>query len=345
MLTDGDEAAPEDGRELRAVCGAEEAGVRLDRFIALRFGEEKPEGPAEAGRRPGLSRNYAEQLIGQGDVTVNGQPALKKNKKLAAGDAVAVFVPEPVPADITPEDIPLDIVYEDDDVLVVNKPRGMVVHPAPGNESGTLVNAVMFHCGNSLSSINGVARPGIVHRIDKDTSGLLMIAKNDAAHESLAAQLEKHTVTREYWALCCDNLKEDTRTIDAPIGRDPRNRLRRAVNGSGAREAVTHIRVLERFGKCTLISARLETGRTHQIRVHLAYIRHPLVGDRLYGTRTQPVRLTGIPDLDLSEENVTGGQILHAKVLGFVHPGTGEYMEFDSELPPYFEAVLERCRG
>ena len=227
-----------------------------------------------------------------------------------------------------PQNIPLEILYEDEDVIVVNKPRGMVVHPSAGNWDGTLVNAIMYHCGDSLSSINGAIRPGIVHRIDKDTSGLLMIAKNNKAHESLAEQLRVHSVTREYRALVYDNIREDELTIDIPIGRDERNRLRRAVNGSNPKEAVTHVKVLERYGKYTLIAARLETGRTHQIRVHLSHIKHPLVGDITYGPKKQ------IYGLD--------GQLLHAKTLGFIHPSTGEYMEFDSPLPDYFKDILER---
>ena len=220
------------------------------------------------------------------------------------------------------------IVYEDDDLMVVNKPRGMVVHPAIGNYTGTLVNAIMYHAGDRLSSINGVVRPGIVHRIDKDTSGLLVIAKNNKAHESLSAQLKEHSINRRYIALVYDNIVNDNLTIDAPIGRDPRNRLRKKVNGEGERTAVTHVKVLERYGKYTLCEMKLETGRTHQIRVHMAYIKHPLVGDPLYGPAKQPAFL--------------GGQMLHAKILGFVHPTTGEYMEFEAELPEYFTDNMKR---
>ena len=241
-----------------------------------------------------------------------------------------VLVPEPVELDVAAENIPLDIVYEDDDVLVVNKPRGMVVHPAAGNYTGTLVNAVMYHCKGRLSSINGVIRPGIVHRIDKDTSGLLMIAKNYEAHKSLAAQLEKHTIKRSYQAIVYNNFTEDEGTVDAPIGRDPSNRLRQAVTYSNSKEAYTTYRVLERFGRFTLIEAVLKTGRTHQIRVHMAYIKHPLLGDTVYGPKKP---LYGAQ-----------GQMLHAKTLGFVHPSTGEYMEFDSELPEEFQTILEKLR-
>lgn len=242
-----------------------------------------------------------------------------------------IIIPAPKELDIEAENIPLDIVYEDEDVLVVNKPKGMVVHPAVGNYTGTLVNAVMYHCGERLSSINGVIRPGIVHRIDKDTSGLLMIAKNDMAHESLSAQLAEHSINRRYRALVYANIKEDEGTIDAPIGRDPRNRLRQAVTDTEhGKRAVTHYRVLERFGQYTLIEAKLETGRTHQIRVHMAYKKHPLVGDSVYGPKKGQIKAEG--------------QMLHAKVLGFVHPRTGEYMEFDSELPEYFEDILKGLR-
>lgn len=307
----------------------EDQGTRLDRYIAS--------SPLD------ISRNYVATLIESGAVRVNGDPFTAKKYQVCAGDEIEVDIPDPENVDIIPEDIPIDIVYEDDDVIVVDKARGMVVHPAPGNYTGTLVNAIMFHCGNTLSSINGEKRPGIVHRIDKDTSGLIMIAKNDAAHESLASQLADHSVNREYTALCLDNIKEDNLTIDAPIGRDPRNRLRRAVNVPGAREAVTHISVMERYGGCTLVSARLETGRTHQIRVHMAYIKHPLVGDKLYGPKSRPASLRGIK-LPHTDENGTGGQMLHAGTLGFVHPSSGEYMEFTSPLPEYFTEVLDKIK-
>ncbi len=296
--------------------------MRLDAFIGYNTDE--------------LSRSYAVRLIGNGSVTVNGRTVSSKKYKLNDGDEVCIVLPEPETLDVAAEDIPLDIVYEDDDVLIVNKPRGMVVHPGPGNWSGTLVNAVMHHCGDSLSSINGVIRPGIVHRIDKDTSGLLMIAKNDKAHESLAEQLRVHSVTREYTALVYDNIREDEMTIDEPIGRDERNRLRHAVNGAAPRNAVTHIRVLERFGKYTLVRARLETGRTHQIRVHMAYMHHPLVGDELYGPRRQSQAVAGIK---------LSGQLLHAGTLGFIHPATGEYKEFHSDLPEIFSDILDKLRS
>ena len=242
-----------------------------------------------------------------------------------------IYIPEPETLEITAEAIPLTIVYEDNDLLVVDKPAGMVVHPAPGNSSGTLVNALMYHCGDNLSSINGIIRPGIVHRIDKDTSGLLMVAKNDRAHSSLSSQLAEHSITRRYRAIVYNNIREDEGTVDKPIGRDPGNRLRNAVTDIGSKHAVTHYKVLERFGQFTYIEAVLETGRTHQIRVHMSYIRHPLLGDELYG----PVK------------NRQGAkrQMLHAGILGFVHPSTGEYMEFQSPLPEDFEKVLNKLRG
>ena len=306
---------------LTLTAGPEDKGSRLDAFIGYNADE--------------LSRSYAVKLIDQGLVSVNGSPAASKKQAVFDGDEIVIELPEPEALDVKAEDIPLEIVYEDDDVAVINKPRGMVVHPGPGNYSGTLVNAIMHHMGDSLSYINGVIRPGIVHRIDKDTSGLLMIAKNDKAHESLAAQLAEHSVTREYTALCYDNIKEEEITIDEPIGRDPKNRLRNAVRGASAKDAITHIKVTERFGKYTLVKAILETGRTHQIRVHMAYIHHPLVGDELYGFRKQSDKVEGVK---------VSGQLLHAGTLGFVHPSTGEYMEFHSDLPEIFETVLEKLR-
>lgn len=306
---------------LTVTASSEDAGTRLDAFIGYNTDE--------------LSRSYAVKLIERGLVSINGKTAASKKQSISEGDTVVIDLPEPEPLAVKAEDIPIEIVYEDDDVAVINKPRGMVVHPGPGNQSGTLVNAIMYHMGSSLSSINGVIRPGIVHRIDKDTSGLLMIAKNDAAHESLAAQLKDHSVTREYTALVYDNIREDRLTIDEPIGRDERNRMRNAVNGSGARNAVTHIEVLERFGKYTLVKAVLETGRTHQIRVHMAYMHHPLAGDELYGPRRSSSKIEGVP---------VSGQLLHAGTLGFIHPSDGKYMEFHSELPEVFTQVLEKLR-
>ena len=283
-----------------------------------------------------ISRSYVQKLIEGGSVTVNGDFCNEKKLKVKDGDSISIEIPEPEKLEVLPEDIPLDIVYEDSDVIVIDKPAGMVVHPANGNHTGTLVNALMYHCGDDLSSINGVIRPGIVHRIDKDTSGLIMAAKNDRAHMSLSEQLSEHSITRRYIALVYNNFKEDEGTVDAPIGRDPYNRLRNKVIPEGAkgsdsaRHAVTHYKVLERFGRYTLIEARLETGRTHQIRVHMTHIGHPLVGDELYG-----------PD-----KNKLGAkrQMLHAKVLGFVHPVSGEYIEFESPLPEDFEKVLAKAR-
>lgn len=286
-----------------------------------------------------ISRSRAQQLIEQGFVTCDGEVIESKKLKPGKGTLIEVTVPDPEPLDVEPEDIPLDIVYEDDDLIVVNKPKGMVVHPAPGNPDGTLVNALLYHCAGSLSSINGVKRPGIVHRIDKDTSGLIMAAKNDAAHTELSRQLFEHSVTRRYMALVRDNIKDDEGTVDIPIGRDKKDRKKRAVNGSNPKNAVTHYRVLERFGSCTLIECRLETGRTHQIRVHMAYIRHPLLGDQVYGRGAESIR---VGDKAVSVGN---GQLLHAGVLGFVHPATGEYMEFRADPPEEYMAILEKLRG
>ena len=291
-------------------------GTRLDLVLSLLIEE--------------ASRSHLQKLIEQGEVSVNGTVNDLKKYKVKTGDVVTVAVPEPVLLDVVPEDIPIQIVYEDEDVLVVNKPKGMVVHPAAGNYTGTLVNAILYHC-NSLSSINGVIRPGIVHRIDKDTSGLLMVAKNDAAHRSLAGQLAEHSITRAYRAVVYHNFQEDEGTVDAPIGRDPKNRLRMAVNRMNGKEAVTHFKVLERFGSLTHVEARLETGRTHQIRVHMAYINHPLLGDAVYGPKKQILGVTS--------------QMLHAKLLGFCHPRSGKYMEFNSALPDEFKNVLIKLGG
>ena len=290
-----------------------EAGKRLDSVLSTLL--------------PDISRSFIQKLFDEEAVFINGQLCSSKKHKAKEGDCVEIEIPQPKELVVEAEDIPIDIVYEDDDLLVVNKKRGMVVHPAPGNYTGTLVNALMFHCGDRLSSINGVIRPGIVHRIDKDTSGLLVIAKNDRAHESLSSQLAEHSITRKYQALVYNNFSNDEGTVDKPIGRDPKNRFKRAVTPLNSKKAVTHYRVLERFGRYTLIEAQLETGRTHQIRVHMSYIKHPLVGDPLYGPQNPKIK--------------ADGQLLHAKVLGFVHPASGEYMEFDSELPEYFTNVLK----
>ena len=276
-----------------------------------------------------VSRSRAAALIESGNVLVN-EKAASKNQKLKSGDMVRIEIPEVKDCEIEPEDIPLDIVYEDNDLLVVNKPKGMVVHPAAGNYSKTLVNAILFHCKGSLSGINGVLRPGIVHRIDKNTSGLLIVAKNDYAHNKLALQIKEHSFTREYEAVVYGNIKEDSLTVNAPIGRHPVKRKQMAVTLKNSKNAVTHCTVLERFENFTHIRLKLETGRTHQIRVHMAYIGHPVAGDDVYGPKKVIKSL--------------GGQCLHAKKIGFIHPVTGEYLEFESELPDYFKNFLEECR-
>lgn len=289
-------------------------GVRLDAFIS---GELD------------ISRSLAAELIDSGKVTVNSKLA-KKSNKVMTGNEVAVELPELSEPEALPEDIPLDIVYEDDDLLVVNKPKGMVVHPAPGNPNGTLVNALLYHCKGSLSGINGVMRPGIVHRIDKDTSGLLIVAKNDAAHRSLAEQIKEHSFTREYRAVVYGNLKQDSGTVNAPIGRDPKNRQRMAIVYVNSKPAVTHYEVLQRFDGFTYIKCRLETGRTHQIRVHMASLGHPIAGDPVYGPKKVITKLQG--------------QCLHAGLIGFIHPKTQEYLEFTSEVPEYFSSYLNSLK-
>ena len=273
-----------------------------------------------------LSRSYIQKMVKEGQVTVNGQP-VKGSCRLKADDLVSFYLPETVEPDIEAENIPLDILYEDDDVVIVNKPKGMVVHPAAGHYSGTLVNALMYHCGDRLSGINGVMRPGIVHRIDRDTTGSVIVCKNDVSHRAIAEQLKEHSVNRKYRAICMGVLKVDDGVIDAPIGRHPTNRKRMAVNVSNGKAAVTHYHVLQRFEKYTYIECALETGRTHQIRVHMASIGHPLLGDEVYGSGKSPFDLTG--------------QTLHAMTLGFVHPSTGEYMEVAAPLPEYFEKLLK----
>ena len=273
-----------------------------------------------------LSRSYIQKMIREGNVAVNGRP-VRQNFRVSADDEVSFFLPEAVEPQILPEDIPLDILYEDDDLLVVNKPKGMVVHPAAGHYSHTLVNAVLFHCRGQLSGINGVLRPGIVHRIDKDTTGSVLICKNDAAHRSIARQLKEHSIVRRYRAIVCGSLKEEEGTVGAPIGRDPSDRKKMAINRKNGKEAVTHYRVLQRFSGYTCIECRLETGRTHQIRVHMASLGHPLLGDAVYGPKKSPF-------------SFLEGQTLHAMILGFVHPVTGEYVETCAPLPEYFEHLL-----
>ena len=276
----------------------------------------------------GLTRSAAAKRCDEGGVTVNGAPC-KKRDPLKAGDVVALTEPDPVPAEAQAQPIPLTVVYEDSDLLVVDKPKGMVVHPAPGNPDGTLVNALLAHCGDSLSGINGVMRPGIVHRIDKDTSGLLIVAKNDRAHRFLARQIAEHSFTREYEAVVYGNLKEDEGTVDAPIGRHPVKRKQMAVNGAASREAVTHWRVIARYEGFTHVALRLETGRTHQIRVHMASLGHPVAGDPVYGPKKVITSLKG--------------QCLHARRIGFIHPD-GRQLEFTSDLPAYFTSFLKTLK-
>lgn len=291
------------------------SGIRIDRYLS----EQKAE----------LSRSYLQKLLKEQGITVNGRE-VKANYKVQAGDEILISLPDLSEPDILPEDIPLDILYEDQDVMVVNKPKGMVVHPSAGHTSGTLVNAILFHCKGNLSGINGVMRPGIVHRIDKDTTGALLICKNDAAHHDLAEQLKEHSIKRRYRAVVWGNLKDDEGTVEGPIGRHPVDRKKMAVNYKNGKDAVTHYTVLERFGNATYVECRLETGRTHQIRVHMTSIGHPLLGDEVYGSGKNPWHLQG--------------QALHAMVLGFVHPRTEEYMEFTAPLPAYFTDLLEKLR-
>ncbi len=295
--------------------GNGEQNLRIDKYLAQKL--------------PDQSRSYIQKLIKDEQVTVHNQK-IKSNYKVQSGDQLRVELPKLQEPDILPEDIPLDILYEDEDVLVINKPKGMVVHPSAGHYSQTVVNAVLFHCKGQLSGINGVLRPGIVHRIDMDTTGAIVICKNDKAHQILAEQLKEHSITRKYRALVCGNMKEDTGTIVGAIGRHPINRKKMAINEKNGKPAVTHYKVLERFGNYTYIECQLETGRTHQIRVHMASKGHPLLGDTLYGPTKCPFKLQG--------------QCLHAMVLGFMHPSTGEYMEFEAPLPNYFIHLLQNLR-
>lgn len=294
-----------------------DAGQRIDKLLSVHLND--------------FSRSYIQKLLSNQAVLIHGQP-IKSNYKVKAGDHIQVEIPEPEVLDVQPENIPLDIVYEDSDILIINKPKGMVVHPAAGHYSGTLVNAILYHCQDELSTINGVLRPGIVHRIDMDTTGLLVVCKNNAAHQSLAEQLKVHSITRKYTAIVYDNIPEDNGTIHKTIGRHPVDRKKQAVNVRNGRDAITHYRVLERFGgKYTMVECQLETGRTHQIRVHMASIHHPLLGDTVYGSAKDPFHLQG--------------QALHAGVLGFIHPSTGEYVEFHSELPEYFQKLIKTLRN
>ncbi|SHH44680.1 23S rRNA pseudouridine1911/1915/1917 synthase [Clostridium collagenovorans DSM 3089] len=289
----------------------ENSGTRIDSFLSDKV-EDK-------------SRSYFQGLIEEGNVLVNDN-VKKSNYKLKENDKIEVMFPEATELEVIAQDIPLDIIYEDSDVIVINKPQDMVVHPAPGNYEGTLVNGLLFHC-KDLSGINGIIRPGIVHRIDKDTSGVLVIAKNDNSHNKLSEQLKDHSMTRTYYALVEGKIKNDNGIVDMPLGRNPKDRLKMAIVKDGKR-AVTHYEVLERYESCTLVKCNLETGRTHQIRVHMAYIGHPLVGDKIYGYKKQRFKLQG--------------QMLHAKKLGFTHPKSNEYVEFESELPKYFKDVLKK---
>ena len=288
--------------------------MRLDRYLAEQI--------------PDLTRSYLQKLLKENLAEVNGK-IVKANYKVKKGDQISLELPEVQEPEAFPENIPLDILYEDEDVLLVNKPKGMVVHPAAGHLSGTLVNGVLYHCRGQLSGINGVLRPGIVHRIDRDTTGVLVVCKNDRAHQSLAAQLKEHSITRKYRAIVLGSLKEDG-TVNAPIGRHPVDRKKMAVNRKNGKEAVTHYHVLEELKGYTYIECQLETGRTHQIRVHMASIGHPLLGDSVYGPSRCPFSLEG--------------QCLHAMVLGFLHPSTGAYMEFESPLPEYFEKLLQKLQ-
>lgn len=294
---------------------AVESGERIDKYLNETMAD--------------FSRSYLQKLIKNGHVRV-GEVQVKPNYRLNAEDEIRVEIPDDVVLSIEPENIPLDILYEDQDLLVINKPKGMVVHPAAGHYSGTLVNALLYHCAGQLSGINGVLRPGIVHRIDRDTTGSLLVCKNDIAHRALAEQLKEHSINRKYRAIVWGNLKEEEGMIDAPIGRHPVDRKKMAVNRQNGKKAVTHYTVLQRFSKFTYIECRLETGRTHQIRVHMASIGHPLLGDEVYGPAKSPYALEG--------------QCLHAMTLGFVHPRTGEYIECTAPIPPYFEHLLKTMK-
>lgn len=293
------------------------AGERIDKFLSVYLTKETE-----------ISRSAIAKLIDDGNVFVCGK-IVKKNYRLKEGDSISVEIPEPKILEAVPQNIPVEIVYEDDSLLVVNKPKGMVVHPAAGNPDGTLVNALMYHCKGRLSSINGVVRPGIVHRIDKNTSGLLMVAKTDSAHNFLAEQIKEHSFTREYRAIITGGkVTPSVGKIDAPIGRSKIDRKKMCVTETNSKNAVTHYEIMEEFGECSLAKFRLETGRTHQIRVHCAYIKHPVLGDDVYGRAFKGLE----------------GQCLHAKKIGFIHPETREYMEFDSELPEYFQKILDNLR-
>ena len=298
----------------------EQVGERIDKFLAEVL---------ETDNIASFSRTYVQKLITDGNVLVNGNN-IKANYKLVLDDIIRIMIPFPEEYTIEPEDIPLDIIYEDEDVILINKPKGMVVHPSAGHYTGTLVNALMYHCDN-LSGINGVMRTGIVHRIDMNTTGVLVACKNDAAHLSLSAQLKEHSITRYYYAICHNRFNEESGTVNAPIGRHPLERKKMAINVKRGKDAITHYQVLENFDNYAFIKCKLETGRTHQIRVHMSSISHPLLGDNVYCRARSSFSVVG--------------QTLHAGVLGFVHPRTGEYMEFEAPLPDYFEAILAKLRS
>lgn len=281
-----------------------------------------------ANKLESFSRSYIQDLIKKGKATINGK-TVKSNYRLREGESIVLDIPKPEPLEILPENIPLDILYEDDDVILVNKPKGMVVHPAAGHYSGTLVNALLYHCKDNLSGINGVLRPGIVHRIDMDTTGVIIACKNDNAHQHIAKQLAEHSITRRYVAIVTGNLKDDEGVVNAPIARSKNDRKKMAVDKEG-KTAVTHYKVLERLNNYTYIECVLETGRTHQIRVHMSYIHHPLLGDEVYSGKKESMKLEG--------------QCLHARVLGFIHPRTNEYMEFEAPIPEYFNEILRKFR-
>ncbi len=297
--------------EYTLTVSQDQEGQRIDLFLSRMF--------------PQMSRSFIQKKLNE-EIFVNNS-LVKANYKVVFGDEIRLSIAEPAKPDILPEKMDLDIVYEDEDLLLINKPKGMVVHPAPGHYSGTLVNGIMEHCRDQLSGINGVLRPGIVHRIDRDTTGLLFVCKNDLAHNAIAAQLASHSVSRSYRAIVHGVISEEEGVIDAPVGRHPKDRKKMAVNYQNGKNAVTHYRVLRRFSKYTYLECRLETGRTHQIRVHMASIGHPLLGDAVYGPKKPPYAVSG--------------QTLHAMTLGFVHPRTGEYMEFSAPLPEYFTHLLE----